>query len=80
MGYRISLLTSAVFIVQQWRCSYCTVGEGQLPQCLGLLMLDLVSRHSLRKSKNVISMVGGSVNNFDVLIGFEEQRHRIFLS
>lgn len=80
MGFRILLLTSAVFIVQQWRCSYCSVGEGRLPQCLSLPMLDLVSRHSLRKSKNVISVLGGSVNNFDVLIGFEGQRHRIFLS
>lgn len=73
MGFRILLLTSAVFIVQQWRCSYYSAGEGRLPQCLSLPMLDLVSRHSLRKSKNVISVLGGSVNNFDVLIGFEGQ-------
>lgn len=43
-------------------------------------MLDLISRHSLRKSKNVISVLGGSVNIFDVLIGFEGQRHKKFLS
>lgn len=40
VGFRILLLTSAVFIVQQWRCSYCSVGEGRLPQCLSLPMLD----------------------------------------
>lgn len=34
-------------------------------------MLDLISRHSLRKSKNVISVLGGSVNIFDVLIGLK---------